>query len=453
MSSTQSNISIPTAQSIGFNCPVGDSFMFVDLYFLNFHKQENETKENEQQQLRPSRMHLGYCNDKADNYDLKKIVMSQKLNRPTKTNSIDFAVRAQSLICMRKMANHFNLSDLTYFKAVAIMDWFLSQIRVEVDDYEILFETSVIIASKLFELQINSIKPTILSLCKQIPIDHSLYISWEMDLLIELNWKPNIITVHDFTELFLQRGIITEQDFDFKITSGQLKIYIDCADKIIENLLFMIIRDFGYYRFTPYVLANGIIACTRSTLALIEWSSALELVTSLKLFDFKEVFDLLKYTITSSQESVAYFQNILIKYFGNSFPIKADIQQTATPIVTKAPENQMEIELSADHHLNDVSECISEQSLGLENKFFKENQKKFLNETMDTEKSNSIKQFHHRFLEITECEIKNKPKKKISKIRKTHQRFQHMILSDIVIDEASGTNKLKKRKTRRFSQA
>lgn len=427
--------------------------MFLDRYVMNKFGHEQTTNNNKREAIRPSRMHLVYSTFETDYYDLKKLVMNQKVNRPTQTNNIDFTIRAQCLICMRKMANHFNLSNLTYFKAVAIMDYALSQIRIPLENYEILFETSVIIASKLFELQTKSLKPTTLTLCQQDPVDFSLYIFWEMNLLQELNWQPNIVTVHDFTELFLQRGILSAEDFEFELTDQQLKSYIDCADKIIENLLFIVIRDFGYYRFTPYALANGIIACARSTMKLEEWSEELEIVTSFKLIDFQEVFDVLKYTITSSHESIVHFANILDKYIANFFrkDYVESLPKREMPRIISQLEEPPGFVPKSRNILNELFEDSPSNSVASEMEFIQEDQKQNLDATMDTLKATGIRKTKIEFTKITECKIECRLRKKISKNKVHHQRFQNSILSDIVIKEENDIPKLKKTNNRRLS--
>jgi len=312
----------PECSSHEFTLDVNSKgFSLCSKYFCKFCGIANLNKGAQQIRFyRPVRLGTGCLSYSTPELTLKNLIRRQKVNRPVKSDFVNFSVRLENIELLKQLCRHLETSHSTFFKAVAIMDWTTSSFCYQVTEYKLVALVSFGISCKLNEV------------ATKVPTEHEIselvfgnyskseIADWESRVFMGLNWQPDIQTTSDFTEFVLAQGVLSSHDFNQLPSQSLLSLFCDCLDEIVAQFLQMSIAEFRFYRFTPFGIAVSIIACARGMLGLKLWSNELEFITGVGLGSLSACVEVLMSSTQNKLISDRFKKIIYTKFGGFSAP-------------------------------------------------------------------------------------------------------------------------------------
>lgn len=235
--------------------------------------------------FKPIRFQNRFSFARNEQQEMDSLIKKQKTNWPLQSRFIDQDLRITALQDIKDIVSLLKLSLSIYYQAIAILDWVISLARYQEHEYKIIVVTAIRIATKFGcqADQVPRIETFLQYLAPSFTLEEEIY-DWEFKIFKLLDFRPNIQTTYNFVEYFLEKGIITSQDFEHRINPLEIRDYIDCMDELIRFMIDVSIKQFGFYKYTPFGLAASIIASARHIVELENiWTPELENITGFPL--------------------------------------------------------------------------------------------------------------------------------------------------------------------------
>lgn len=245
---------------------------------------------------------------------LNYFVKRQKINRPRNYEFVTHDWRIRALYRIKTINRRFQLSLKTYYLSIAILDRVISKHFYKQQEYNIILVSSIIIAIKLND-NIMKMPDTqyFLDFLGNEFTKEDIY-DWETKIMVILDFRADIQTIHDFTEYFLEQGVLSCKDFSNDVSKKQIDQNLTCLDELILCMLEVVAFDFRFYKYTPLGLAAGMIACARELLKMEKWTLEQQQLCQLSFECFLPCYNAIKAAISVS-EGVFFFDSILKKHF------------------------------------------------------------------------------------------------------------------------------------------
>lgn len=234
---------------------------------------------------------------------LGSMLSRQHFNKPTTDQFIQPPLRRNTLKCLLELRDRFGISQLTFAKALGIMDKFISENRVEDFDYNIIMVTAHNLASKLNEKREKILTTETIHRNFQDTLSLDEVQNWEIRMLSALDWNVNLVTASDFADFYLSLGVVGEFEEPVALKALQgydANILLECIDELVDYVLQSTCNEFGFYSFESSQLAGSAIALVRQFVGLEPWSSDLETITKVSFAAIENCFPLLKRFMISS---------------------------------------------------------------------------------------------------------------------------------------------------------
>ena len=295
---------------------------------------------------------------------LHYMVKRQKINRPTQCAFVNFPARIDSIRKIKNLSLHLDVSNATFFRTVAIFDLVISGKTYSESEYNIILVVCLTIICKLSESFTKVPSPTEIANYLAPYFHENDVPSWEKAILMELSWQTNVLTVFDFTDLFLQQGVLNSKDFQENASPQTGNVFVNALQDIMLNFTHLTLMEFRFYKFTPLCVAASIVACCRGILGLPFWSEQLQSLTGLEFARIQSCVNSLWSSLANPQ-TLDSFQGIISQHFDDSqnsihqmlhhisFPTSSQSDSTVSNPPTQIDKDKnleiSETELGPDH--------------------------------------------------------------------------------------------------------
>jgi len=218
---------------------------------------------------------------------LAQMVQKQQNNRVYAPNAYYIKYRPELLRFLKYLRARLEYAQRTYYVAIAILDCFLAQYKVENDSLKIFCFMALHMAAKMEESSANVPELSVIVRLFENKYELEEIENWEIEITKALGYNLNMRTPYTFVEHLLSRGVLSSADTNCA-TEAQADAQLQRYEQVVAELLELSSSHYDYNKYTPLQVACGVLAAARKTVGLrTVWSYDLELLTSAKLRDIE----------------------------------------------------------------------------------------------------------------------------------------------------------------------
>lgn len=171
-------------------------------------------------------------------------ILSLKLPIP----SSYLRLRRMLIDWLKIIKDRFRLSNSTFHIAIRYMDFILSQKEYHESKFQLIALSSLIIAAKYDELDINIPFPEDFTRIAKLPFHNYVIAQCEMLLLEILKWKLKIATSYNIAYCLLSQGILFDTDKMIKNNMQPKEEHAMLLTRMVGSLLDDSIRSILLYK-------------------------------------------------------------------------------------------------------------------------------------------------------------------------------------------------------------
>lgn len=217
----------------------------------------------------------------------QNMILRQTTHRPLSSEHVNQPLRLQAIKGLWELTGEFGLQKMTFVRAVALLDKFLSCGPVNPLDYNLVMFITLNLAWKFGEQKPN--KLTVPNIAHFLPGSYGSQevALWEIHIIAALGWNMDVQTAHDFANYFMWQGVATTPDVErlARLNDTDPATLLDCLDDLVTQILDITLTNFGFYRYKPVGLAASAIATARELLGMSPWTNDLKVTTTFSLDD------------------------------------------------------------------------------------------------------------------------------------------------------------------------